>query len=105
MLWCSSEIELYCPPFELHFFSPLILISLLLALLLLLRLKVWPHVVPPLQIWVVPPFCIICVGEGVALPLIIIEIICLLSLLEGKTIRLIIIAFMSHPQKSEDKLV
>jgi len=54
---------------------------------------------------VVPPSWIICVGVGVVLPLIIIDILCLVSLLEGKTTRLLKITFMPPPQKSQEELV
>ena len=75
------------------------------ALLLLLQLKVGLHVVSPLYVWVVPPFWIVCVGVGVVLPLIVVDKVCSLSLLKGKTSRLIVIALMPTPQKSQDELI
>ena len=102
---CGALLKLCYTIYQLsyYFFSFLFLLSLLLlALLLLLRLKVSPHDVLLLKIWVVLPSWIICVRVGVVLSLIIIDIIRLLSLLEDKTIKLTRIAFMPPPQKSQE---
>ena len=109
MFWCSSKIVLYYSPVELLLLLILFLFSLLLALLLLLVLllwlKVWPLDVLSLKISVVSPSWIVYAGVKVVLPLIIIDIVRLLSLLEDKTTRLIRITFMPPPQKSQEELV
>ena len=103
----GALLKLCCIVRQLSYclFPSLLLFSLLLALLfllLLLRLKVGLCVVPPLQVWVVPPSWIVYVGEGVVLPLIVVDKVCLLN---GETFRLTFITFMSPPQKSQDELI
>jgi len=60
-------------------------------------LKVHLLVVPPLQIWVLPPSWIVLVGVGIVQPLIIVDIVGLFILLEGKIVTSLTIIIIMTP--------